>query len=156
MRASSLSSTCRTLFLLRYVNRFPNSRPSLSFTQTFMVASIQFTDVWQEKCETYGSLLKNGVEVIATMLAVGLGLESTFFTDAGRHGCAGLTFCCSKGALMLSQLADVSLFSLPFKSSSSRSYGNRSQALRPEGRDLCRLSFRPQLLDDTWPKSISG
>ncbi|KAL7412369.1 hypothetical protein BDY24DRAFT_392695 [Mrakia frigida] len=45
-----------------------------------------FEDVWEKKCESYGTLLKNAVETIAEMVALGFGLDKGTFKDAGAYG----------------------------------------------------------------------
>ncbi|KAG8754685.1 hypothetical protein FRC12_011123 [Ceratobasidium sp. 428] len=45
-----------------------------------------FVDTWQNTLETWGRSMKDAVEGVARMAAVGFGLDQETFTDAGKYG----------------------------------------------------------------------
>ena len=45
-----------------------------------------FKDTWENTLETWGRSMKDAVEGVARMAAVGLELDQETFTDAGKYG----------------------------------------------------------------------
>jgi isopenicillin N synthase-like dioxygenase len=50
------------------------------------VTPAAFASTWQESMERWGTQIKQSVEGVSEMLAVGLGLPQGTFLEAGRYG----------------------------------------------------------------------
>lgn len=62
---------------------YPTGFPSLNMPNVVPAA---FSSTWQGTLETWGRSMKDAVEGVARMAAVGLGLGQETFTDAGKYG----------------------------------------------------------------------
>ncbi|WVQ95889.1 hypothetical protein IAU59_002988 [Kwoniella sp. CBS 9459] len=62
-----------------YQSRFP-------VLETPNVTPKKFEGEWEERVGEWGGIIKQAVEGVAKMVAAGLGLDDTAFTDAGRYG----------------------------------------------------------------------
>ncbi|KAF8600875.1 Clavaminate synthase-like protein [Ceratobasidium sp. AG-I] len=74
---------CRFFWKMQTKPPYPTAFPSLNMTNVVPGA---FEDTWETTLETWGQCMKDAVEGVAQMAAVGLGLEQTAFTDAGKYG----------------------------------------------------------------------
>jgi isopenicillin N synthase-like dioxygenase len=62
---------------------YPTVFPTLNMPNVVPAA---FSDNWASTLETWGRSMKDAVEGVARMAAVGLGLDQETFTDAGKYG----------------------------------------------------------------------
>ncbi|OCF34389.1 hypothetical protein I316_03903 [Kwoniella heveanensis BCC8398] len=62
-----------------YESKFP-------VLETPNVTPKKFKGEWEERVGEWGEIIKQSVEGVAKMVAVGLGLDENAFTDAGRYG----------------------------------------------------------------------
>jgi len=62
---------------------YPTEFPQLNMPN---VVPEHFNDVWVERLEKWGNMMKDAVESVAEMIALGLGLNKEAFRDAGRYG----------------------------------------------------------------------
>jgi len=62
---------------------YPTEFPQLNMPN---VVPGLFANVWAQRLETWGDTMKNAVECVAEMAAIGLNLPPATFKDAGRYG----------------------------------------------------------------------
>ncbi|KAF8336525.1 uncharacterized protein EI90DRAFT_2969118 [Cantharellus anzutake] len=74
---------CRFFWKMQTSPPYETKFPSLNMPN---VVPRHFADVWQTRLETWGKAMKQAVEGVAQMAAIGLGLDQNIFTDAGRYG----------------------------------------------------------------------
>ncbi|KAG8840608.1 hypothetical protein FRB91_005891 [Serendipita sp. 411] len=74
---------CRFFWKMTETPPYKTAFPSLNMPN---VVPEHFKDVWAPTLNKWGLSMKNAVEGVAEMTAVGLGLEQGAFKDAGRYG----------------------------------------------------------------------
>ncbi|QRW09117.1 2OG-Fe(II) oxygenase family protein [Ceratobasidium sp. AG-Ba] len=74
---------CRFFWKMQTKPPYPTAFASLNMPNVVPAA---FADIWQPTLETWGTKMKDAVEGVARMTAVGLGLDQETFTDAGKYG----------------------------------------------------------------------
>ncbi|KAG8678847.1 hypothetical protein FRC08_017437 [Ceratobasidium sp. 394] len=74
---------CRFFWKMQTRPPYPTAFPALNMPNVVPAA---FTDTWETTLETWGRSMKDAVEGVARMAAVGLGLDQETFTDAGKYG----------------------------------------------------------------------
>ncbi|KAG9121800.1 hypothetical protein FRC07_002084 [Ceratobasidium sp. 392] len=74
---------CRFFWKMQTKPPYPTAFPALNMPNVVPAA---FTDTWESTLETWGRSMKDAVEGVARMAAVGLGLDQETFTDAGKYG----------------------------------------------------------------------
>jgi len=74
---------CRFFWKMQTPPPYETKFPSLNMPN---VVPRHFVDTWQARLETWGEAMKQAVEGVARMTAVGLGLDQNTFVDAGKYG----------------------------------------------------------------------
>lgn len=74
---------CRFFWKMQTKPPYPTNFPSLNMPNVVPAA---FIDTWETTLETWGKKMKDSVEGVARMAAIGLGLDQEAFTDAGKYG----------------------------------------------------------------------
>ncbi|CDZ97746.1 Isopenicillin N synthase-like [Phaffia rhodozyma] len=83
LTASFADPKCRFFYRMAQI---PPYQSKFSTAAMLNVVPQGFEDIWIDKCEAYGSLLKSAVEGLAEMSAIGFGLDKSIFLDAGKYG----------------------------------------------------------------------
>jgi len=74
---------CRFFWKMQTQPPYPTAFPALNMSNVVPAA---FTGTWETTLETWGRSMKDAVEGVARMAAIGLGLDQETFTDAGKYG----------------------------------------------------------------------
>lgn len=74
---------CRFFWKMQTPPPYPTAFPSLNMPNVVPGA---FTGTWEPTLETWGRRMKDAVEGLARMAAIGFGLDQETFTDAGKYG----------------------------------------------------------------------
>lgn len=74
---------CRFFYKMSTAPPYETQFPSLNMPN---VIPSPFEDVWKPTLDKWGQAMKNAVEGVAEMTALGLGLDQRTFTDAGLYG----------------------------------------------------------------------